>query len=170
VFALCFDHNFYVHSNLISDQMSLFSISKNFKNIWGSFCWFICGRLALCSFCFLCVLYFFYYMLNLWTITVKCKIYSATFLLFQSKKKKKTNIIKGKQKENGIEKFFIKFNFLRNYSLTLKLGISYFLGFVQYLPTPELEIFVGKVHWRQSQEHDRKKKMKNKFLAILDKK
>jgi len=61
-------------------------------------------------------------------------------------KGKKTNIIKGKQNENGIEKFFIKFNILRNYSLTLKLGISYFLGFVQYLPTPELKIFVGKVH------------------------
>jgi hypothetical protein len=68
------------------------------------------------------------------------------FLLFQSKRKKKTNIIKGKQKENDIEKFFFKFNFLRNYSLTLKLGILYFLGFVQYLPTPELEIFVGNVH------------------------
>jgi hypothetical protein len=38
------------------------------------------------------------------------------------------------------------------------LGILYFLGFVQYLPTPELEIFVGNVHWRQSQEHDRKNK------------
>jgi hypothetical protein len=35
---------------------------------------------------------------------------------------------------------------------------------------PELEIFVGIVHWRKSQEHDRKnKKKENKFLAILDK-
>jgi hypothetical protein len=47
-----------------------------------------------------------------------------------------------------------------------------FFGFVQYLPTPELEIFVGIDHWRQSQEHERnnkKGKKKNKFLAILDK-
>jgi hypothetical protein len=36
---------------------------------------------------------------------------------------------------------------------------------------PELEIFVGIVHWRQRQEHDRKNKKgknENKFLAILD--
>jgi hypothetical protein len=79
-------------------------------------------------------------------LLLNAKFIVQRFFYFSLKGKKKTNIIKGKQKENDIEKFFFKFNFLRNYSLTLKLGILYFFGFVQYLPTPELEIFVGNVH------------------------
>jgi hypothetical protein len=48
-------------------------------------------------------------VLNPITITIKCIIYCAIFVLFQSKNgKKKTNIIKGKLKENGIGKFFFK--------------------------------------------------------------
>jgi hypothetical protein len=78
--------------------------------------------------------------------SIKCKIHCATFLLFQSKKGTIKNIIKGKQKENGVEKFFFKFNFLRNYSLTLVSGISYFFRFVQYLSTLELKIFIGIIH------------------------
>jgi hypothetical protein len=45
-------------------------------------------------------------------------------------------------------------------------GVLHFFGFVRYLPTPELEIFIGIVHWRQSQEHERKDK-KGKREQIL---
>jgi hypothetical protein len=38
---------------------------------------------------------------------------------------------------------------------------------VRYLPTPELEIFVGIVHWRKSQEHERKNKKSEKGEQIL---
>jgi hypothetical protein len=52
-----------------------------------------------------------------------------------------------------------------------KPEISHFFKLVQYLPTLELEMFISTVHWRQSQEYDRKNKKEeeNKFLAILDK-
>jgi hypothetical protein len=51
----------------------------------------------------------------------------------------------------AFEKFFLKFFFfLWNYSLTPESEISQFFRFVQYLPTPELEIFVWTVHWHLS--------------------
>jgi hypothetical protein len=62
---------------------------------------------------------------------------------------KRANNKKGVNKTNGIEKLFLlhlKFKILRNYSLASESGISYIFGFVQYLPTPELETFVGTVH------------------------
>jgi hypothetical protein len=68
-------------------QINPFSISKISKNIWGSSLIYLWALQALFYF-FLCVLYFFYYVLNLWTINIKCKICCSMFLLFPSKKDK----------------------------------------------------------------------------------
>jgi hypothetical protein len=43
-----------------------------------------------------------------------------------------------------------------------------FFEFVRYLPTPELEIFVGIVRWRQSQEHERKNKKGKREQIIIN--
>jgi hypothetical protein len=45
-------------------------------------------------------------------------------------------------------------------------SITFFL-FARYLPTPKLKIFVGIVHWQQSQEHE-KKDRKGKREQILN--
>jgi len=77
--------------------------------------------------------------------------------------------MKDKQEKNDMENFFFKFIFAKIFTDARVRSIVFF-GFVQYLPTPELKIFVGIVHWRQSQEHERKNKKgkkENKFLAIL---
>jgi len=71
-----------------------------------------------------------------------------------------------------MENFFFKLIFFTKIFTNARVRSIVFFGFVRYLPTPELEIFVGIVHWRQSQEHERKNKKgkkENKFLAILDK-
>jgi hypothetical protein len=78
--------------------------------------------------------------------------------------------MKDKQ-EKWHRNFFFKFIFCENIHRRQSQEYRIF-GFVRYLPTPELEIFAGIVHWRQSQEHERKNKKgkkENKFLAILDK-
>jgi hypothetical protein len=43
-----------------------------------------------------------------------------------------------------------------------------FFEFVRYLPTPELEIFVRIVRWRQSQEHERKNKKGKREQIIIN--
>jgi hypothetical protein len=66
-----------------------------------------------------------------------------------------------------IENFFFKFIFRENIHWRQSQEYRIF-GFVRYLPTPELEIFIGIAHWRQSQEHERKnKKRKNDIFIYL---
>jgi hypothetical protein len=89
---LCLGHNFYTHFSLIFGQTSPFSISENFKNIWGSLLIYLWAPRTLIYF-FLCVLYFFLsYVLNLWPIIVKCKSVVQYFFYFRLKR---TNNNKG---------------------------------------------------------------------------
>jgi hypothetical protein len=53
--------------------------------------------------------------------------------------------MKDKQEKNDMENFFFKFIFAKIFTDARVRSIVFF-GFVQYLPTPELKIFVGIVH------------------------
>ena len=75
--------------------------------------------------------FFFYYILNLLTISVKCKYVKECFFFFL----KKEQIIKSvkKNKKKDIEKLFFssfKIQFLWIYSFTSKSWISHFLSFI----------------------------------------
>jgi hypothetical protein len=65
-----------------------------------------------------------------------------------------------------MENFFFKFISAKIFT-DARVKSIVFLGFVRYLATPELEIFIGIVHWRQSQEHERKNKKREKREQIL---
>jgi len=98
-------------------------------------------------FFFLCFV-FFYYILNLLTISVKCKYVKECFFFFF----KKEQIIKRvkKKKKKDIEKLFfssLKIQFLWIYSLASKSWISHFLGCIIFINTRVwLKIFVINVH------------------------
>jgi hypothetical protein len=68
----------------------------------------------------------------------------SLFFLLKNLRPNYTNNKKNIKNKNSF--FFLLIQILCIYSLALELGISYFFGFVQYLPMPELEIFVGTVH------------------------
>ena len=55
---------------------------QKIPKIFGGLHWFICGLLAL--FFFFVLVFFFSYVLNLWTITVECKYVVQGFFLFPS--------------------------------------------------------------------------------------
>jgi hypothetical protein len=58
-------------------------------------------------------------------------------------------------------------SFFTKIFIDAKVRSIVFFGFVRYLPTPELKIFIGIVHWRQSQEYERKNKKREKGEQIL---
>jgi hypothetical protein len=89
------------------------------------------------------VLFFLLYTQYVDHYLSNAKFIVQRFFYFHLKRQTTT---KGKQKENDIEKFFFKFNFLQNYLLTVESGISYFFRFVRYLSMPELQKFIRIVH------------------------
>jgi hypothetical protein len=113
-------------------KQTLFYIRK-FLKIFGDLCWFFCEPFTLIIIIFLCFV-FFYYILNLLTISVKCKYVKECFFFFL----KKEQIIKSvkKNKKKDIEKLFfssLKIQFLWIYSLASKSWISHFLSFVIFI-------------------------------------